>query len=283
MRSSKLLLFLFVAFFSCALSRSLVAADKVSPEEVIAKSIQSFGPADVRTPATGRELDVHASWRNIVGGAGALEGDGALQTRGGKFHLNMGFNNTTYPGEDIVYSGEGQPVVKQVVPGQRSTLGEFIFRNPAIVRSGLLGGVLNSAWPLFRFEESGAKLVARGSKKVDGFRLNEFEYEGKNQGEIKIYLYFDAETNQHVMTQYVKTVPGAVNTGGIGGRERGQGGRDITITMEERFSQFRQAFGMNIPLLWTIRFVQEQGMMQQWQFTLVKQKLDVPDEVFAVK
>lgn len=253
------------------------AADKTSADEVIAKSVEAFGPPEVRSPATGRELDCHVTWRSIVGGAGALEGNGIVQTRGEKFHFHADLNNSVYPAEDILYGGEGQPVIGQITPGRRSMLGGFIFSNPVIVRSGFLGGVYNAAWPLFNFEKTGGKLIARGSKKVDGKKLNEFEYQGPKQGDTKIYLYFDADTNQHVMTEYHALQPASLS--GISQAN----GRDTVTVLQERFSEFRQAFGMNIPLVWTIRYTQQEGAVQEWQMTLQKQKLDVPDEAFAAK
>jgi hypothetical protein len=264
-----------VVIFLSAISAS--PADKVSPEEVIAKSIEAFGPADVRSPATRRELDCRVAWRMIVGGAGALEGSGIVQTRGEKFHYHADFNNSVYPSEDIVYRGEGRPVIGQVTPGHRSVLGDFIFTNPVLLRNGLLGGVYNSAWPLFHFEKSGAKLTFRGTKKLDNKKVNEFEYQGPNQGDTKIYLYFDTETNQHVMTEYHALQPASLS--GISQAN----GRDTVTVLQERFSEFRQVFGMNIPLVWTIRYTQQEGAVQQWQMTLQKQKLDVPEEAFAPK
>ena len=254
------------------------AADKLSPEDVVAKSVEAFAPADVRAPAEGRQLDCRATWRILVGGSGGLQGPGLLQSRGGKFHLHAEFNNNRYPGEDVVYRGEGDPVIQQLTPGRRSALGEFLYANPVAVRNGLMGGVYNTGWPLFHFDKSGAKLTAHGTRKVDGKKLNEFEYRGPKQGDTKIYLMFDPDTNQHVMTEYQWLHP-ATNTGNIAAPT----GRDTVTTLTERFSEFRQAFGMNIPLVWTIRWNEENGGIQEWQFTLLKQKLDVPDEAFAVK
>jgi len=255
----------------------VLAADKgPSPEEVVAKSVEAFAPPDLRTPATGRQLDVKVAWRFIVGGAGNLDGTGTVLSRGDKFHFHFDFNSSSYPGEDFLYRGEGQPIVAQIVPGARSFLGTFLYDNPVILRSGLMGGVYNSAWPLFNFEKSGAKLIPRGTRNVDKKKLNQFEYQGPKQGDTKIYLYFDPETNQHVMTEYRMSVA-AGSTGSIGAPV----GRDAVTTVEEHFSEFHQVFGMNIPLVWTIRWNRQDGAIQQWQMTLVKQKLEVPDTAFT--
>ena len=256
---------------------SVLAADKgPSAEEVVAKAVEAFGPPDMRMPATGRELDVKVTWRFIVGGAGNLDGTGTVLSRGDKFHFHFDFSSSSYPGEDFLYRGEGQPVVAQIIPGARSFLGTFLYENPVILRSGLLGGVYNSGFPLFNFEKSGAKLIPRGTRKVDNKKLNQFEYQGPKQGDTKIYLYFDPDTNQHVMTEYRMSVA-AGSTGNIGAPI----GRDSVTYVEEHFSEFHQVFGMNIPLVWTIRWNRQDGAIQQWQTTLLKQKLDVPDTAFA--
>jgi hypothetical protein len=255
----------------------VLAADKgPSPEEIVTKSVEAFAPPDLRSPATGRQLDCKVTWRNIVGGSGNLEGTGFVQTHGDKFHFHLEFNNASYPGEDFVYTGTGQPIIAQIVPAVRSTLGQFLYDNPVAIRSGLLGGVYNSAWPLFNFEKSGAKLTARGTRTVDKKKLNQFEYQGPKQGDTKIFLYFDPETNQHVMTEY-RISQAAGSTGSIGAPV----GRDTQTILEEHFSEFHQIFGMNIPLVWTIRWNRMDGSVQQWQMTLLKQKLDVPDTAFA--
>jgi hypothetical protein len=252
------------------------ASDKPSQEEVIAKSLQAFGSADLRAPAAGRELECRAVWRVIVGGTGALQGNCFLQTKADKIHLNMDFKNTTYPGEDIVYTGEGKPVVRHVTPGVRSELGTFLDANPSAVRSGLFGGVLTGAWPLFHFEKSGAKLISHGLKKVEGQKLYEFQYEGPKQADTKIFLYFDPETGRHIMTEYRALQPGA-SSNGIGQPS----GRDEVTTLQEKFTEFHEINGMTLPLVWTIRFAQEQGHIQEWQMTFIKAKLTVPDNAFT--
>jgi hypothetical protein len=252
--------------------------EKPSANDVIAKSAEAFAPADLRVPAQGRELECRATWRIVVGGSGGLQGECLLQSRDKKFHLNSDFHNSAYPGEDILYTGEGSPIIRQLSPGKRSVLGSFIYSNLAIVRSGVFGGVLTTAWPLFNFEKSGAKLTSHGTRKVDGQKLNEFEYQGPGQGETKIFLYFDPETSGHVMTEYRALTP-AFHTGDI----THPSGKDVTTILQEKFSEFRQVYGMTIPLVWTIRFSQEEGAIQEWQFTFTKQKLMVPDEAFAHK
>jgi hypothetical protein len=251
------------------------ASDKPTQEEIIAKSLQAFGPAELRAPAAGRELDCRAAWRVIVGGTGALQGTCFLQTRADKIHFNMDLKNTSYPGEDIVYTGEGKPVIRHVTPSVRSPLGTFLDANPAVVKSGLFGGVLTGAWPLFNFEKSGAKLNSHGLKKIDGQKLYEFQYEGPKQGDTKIFLYFDPDTGRHVITEYRALAPGA-SSNGIGQ----PGGKDTVTTVQERFTEFREVGGMTLPLVWTIRYAEEQGHIQEWQMTFIKSK-PLPDDAFT--
>lgn len=264
--------------FSAFLALQALAADKVSPDEVIKKSIESVGPPEVRVPPNGRELDCNGTWQYITGGHGGLQGTCYFQTKGNMSHWNLTFQNTAYPGEDIVYNGEGKPIFRQVSAGQKSPLANFINDNPVMIRNGLFGGVLNEDWPLFDFEKSGAKLEPKGEKKVDGKKMNVFEYKGPKQADTKIFLYFDPQTNQHYMTEYRATEP-ATNSGDIAHPS----GRDAVTTVSERFTEFRTIGQLNIPLVWTIRFEQEQGTVQQWQMTFTKQKLTLPEDAFSEK
>ncbi len=91
----------------------------------------------------------------------------------------------------------------------RSRLGNFLFLQEEVLREGLFGGVLSTAWPLLNTQIRTRSLKYEGLKKVDGQQLYDISYIPKKRfesGDLSIHLYFDPETYRHVLTVYTATV-----------------------------------------------------------------------------
>jgi hypothetical protein len=76
----------------------------------------------------------------------------------------------------------------------------------------LLGGVLNTTWPLLNLEGRKAKLEWEGFKNIDGHQLVALHYKPKKGSDLSIILYFDPETFHHVMTVYSASISAGLGT-----------------------------------------------------------------------
>jgi hypothetical protein len=88
----------------------------------------------------------------------------------------MNITSPQYNGEDIEIDEHQVQFIRELAPGLRSQLGNMLYMNPAILKSGLWGGTLNLNWPLLTPKNSAKDLRFRGLKTVDGVKYYEFEY-----------------------------------------------------------------------------------------------------------
>ena len=112
-----------------------------------------------------------------------------------------------------------------------------------------MGGALSSAWPLLDLGNKPAKLDYAGTRKVDGRTLHEVRYTPRSASDLKITLYFEAETLRHVRTEYERVIPapmGRVEYSNVQERE----GR---YKMIEDFSLFKPEGGINLPHIYNIK------------------------------
>ena len=140
-----------------------------------------------------------------------------------------------------------------------------------IVKEGLLGGELSTAWALQNLDQSQAKLGYIGVKKVEGRELQGMEYSSKGATDMTVKLYFDPETYRHVMTVYsVMTVPSGVSRGITTSAHQ----REIRYTIEERFSDFQSEGGITLPRHYDLQYTEElqsgSTYLYDWDMTAEK-------------
>ncbi len=218
-------------------------ADKMTPEELVAKHLASIG-----TP----EAIAEAKSRVIMGNADAkfrltttrveISGPAELASDGNKVLLAMAFNANNYPHEKAAF--DGQKVTVGILPtGGRSRLAEFLISQELIVREGLLGGTLSSAWPLLNLNTKNVKLSYAGTDKINGRQVHKLKYMPKNQGNLRTTLYFDAETFQHVRSQYEYSIPAP----SVADPTQSAAQRGSQFKMIEEFSDFQPTGKLTLP------------------------------------
>jgi hypothetical protein len=255
-----------LAVAACALLLVVAgAAEKMKPEEVVARHLAAVGPKEAL--ASGRSLQGAVDMSAPSGGtgvAGALVGRFTFESEASRFALLMKFPSEGYPAEGLSFEG-GKPDVAFVRPGKRSGLGTFVNTNAAILGEGLLGGVLNARWPLFALAERSAKVSYEGLKKYEGRELHRLRYRAKKgQGDLEVALYFEPDTFRHVASVYRESM--AQNMGST--PESSSSQPDIYLQMTETFSDFKTARGMALPTRWTIRYEMQAKVTQHWKYTL---------------
>jgi hypothetical protein len=180
----------------------------LTPEEVVAAHLKSLGPPDLLASIKNRGMSGKTTVEFVTGGTGApLAGQCMVVSAGRNMSIILKYGGIDYPGEYFAYNGSDVEV-STINPGQRSPLGDFIFRYKGIMKEGLLGGVWSLGWPLLDIEKRDASLKYT-SAKVDGRELHEIDYTPKGgMNGIKVKLFFEPGTFRHVRTEYLLTVQG---------------------------------------------------------------------------
>ena len=267
-----------LALFAVASANGKIKADdKISPEELISKHLESIGSAEAR--AANKTLTILGTSKATFKGRGegVTEGIAVLASEGDKHMIGMKFNNSSYQYETVGYDGKDLSV-GFVIPGERSVWGEFLRTNEGAFEIGILGGVLSNAWELYNYNEKKGKLKSKGMETIDGQKLYEFDYNPKKGTDLRIKLYFDSDF-RHVRTEYTRTISAGLSGGGVDASS-GRGAK--RFKMIETFSNFKPENNLNLPHTYNIYFEQivDNGTIaRQWDLDLRQFNFNTPIDV----
>src|SRR5437867_12728402 len=134
------------------LPRPLRSKDpKLKPEELVARHLQSLGSAEALAKVQSRALNATVVTTTQFGRAGALPGKASIFSKGPQTRVGIVIDAPDYPGEQFAFDG-AKVTAASLLPGVRSPLGAFVYQNGVLMREGLIGGVLTTAWPLLNLE-----------------------------------------------------------------------------------------------------------------------------------
>jgi hypothetical protein len=264
--------FVMAAFFLAVASPFAPAVD-MKPEELVAKHLDSIGAAQARASVKSRVAQGTSQFKIRVGSGGELPGTSALVSDGRKSVVMIKLNNGDYRGEQFVTDGEKVSVAATISNHRRSSFGEFVFSQDQIVREGLIGGALSTAWALLNLDQNKPKLSFDGEKKADGQPAYQLTYHPHKRDDLVIHLYFDPTTYRHIMTTYSVTLasglggssPSLSDQAGLTTPSNAPGAdvtqssrqRETRYTIEERFSNFKTTDGITLPTKDAIHFTEE--------------------------
>ena len=286
------LILLFATLFAAPLS--LLGADKMGTEELVAKHLASIGTVEARAAAKNRFVPGNVNLKVLVGGQGIMEGSGALTSEGQKLKLIMRFDRPDYFGEEFIYDGQ-KSYTGMYRPGSRSQFGDFVLAQDVVLKEGLLGGTLSTAWALLDVPGRNAKLSYDGLKKVDGRQLHQVTYRArKGGGDLTARLYFEPETCRHVYSVYTVEMGAQIgaSSAGLGtlgpiassGEESSARQQVTRIKLEEYFSDFSTANGLTLPSTWKLKFTSESGrsviLEYLFQASKVEDNATLPPDAF---
>jgi hypothetical protein len=223
---------------------------KLSPDELVARHLAAIGSAEDRAAASPRLVEGTCTFEVRRGGAGALAGRTRIASEGRRYGIDLRFGQSNYWGESVAYDGRKVDVgFMQAM--RRSALGDFLNTYDALVREGLLGGVLSTAWPLQDLAGRSPKLKYEGLENLLGRPLHRLAYRAaKGQADVLVDLYFEPETFRHVRTVYaLRRRPGM-----SGAIEDSAGQLDTSYRIEETFANFASAGRLTLPKRWTLTF-----------------------------
>jgi len=253
-RTSPLVLLLLTAAALLAAAPAS-AAQEPTAEEIVAKHLESIGPAATRSAV--KNLVVIMDCTAVLQGKikGVADGGLVIVSEQNKMLIGMKFGSAEYPQEKFGYDGR-RVTVGYLRPGQRSPLGGFLLTQDAIFKEGLPGGTLSAAWPLHKLSERQAKLRSEGSAKVGGRKAYKLAYQPRKGSDLSITLYFDAENFRHLRTEYEKSVPAGLGTGGVNSSSSQRGAR---VKITEEFSDFRTEDKLTLPQTYVINMFIDSG------------------------
>jgi hypothetical protein len=282
---------LIISFSLIGINMLLAKEKAMTAEQVISAHLKSIGPEDVLAGLKNRGIQGSSTVKFIIGGTGTMTGRAAIVSAGRNIAIRFIYSGLDYPGEYFMYNGS-EVQVRNINPGQRSPLGDFLFRYNQSMKEGLLGGVYSLGWPLLDIEKRNASLKC-ASAKVDGRELNEIDYNPKGgMNNIKVKLFFEPGTFHHVRTEYKLTVQGeqALQAGKtvplVVPNSAGQQGGTITrnagildqigdshYLLVEKFDDFKEINGMTLPQHYTIEYsVEGQGSSFLANWTIQAEK-----------
>lgn len=280
---SVIVMSLAITVFATGILAAPAQNKKLTPEELIARHVESIGSAEARAAARSRVVNGAVTLFLRVGGAGNGTGTGTLASNGTKLWYGMKFRSVEYTGENLAFDGT-RAATGFLPQGGRSQLSAFLSIRDAPLKEGLLGGVLSTAWPLLRIEQQNPRLEYRGLKKMDGRELHEMSYRPrKGDSDLKISLYFDSATFRHVRTHYSLKIEATIGT-----RESPNQNPESYYSMTEEFDDFRAVDGLTLPHRYRLQFsVQGVPRSALYDYTLavnsISHKETIDDRVFTLK
>lgn len=279
---------LFCFFVLAGLGMSALQAkpdNKLTPAEVVAKHLESIGSAEARARVHGIMIKGTCVITIRQGGNGQVDGQAIMASQGSLNLINMTFDTAAYPGDSLKFDGK-KFTASQFRPGARTPLAQFFVDYDILFKEGLVGGTLSSSWPLLDLQQKNPKLEYAGLKKVGGRELHALKYTPRKGSDLKITLFFDPETFQHVRTEYEQTIFVTVQQriqGGGGGAPTTAGARasNARINAYEEFSDFKPEGGLNLPHTYKFELSiqsETRPALVDWVFSLASFRFNEPLE-----
>jgi hypothetical protein len=238
----------FVVLTVIFLFASSAFAQKMTPEDIIAKHLDSIGTKEKRSEIKNQTMlgDIQLI---IKGTAITLDGKAVIFSAAEKSLWGLNLNSNDYPTDRFGYNGK-ETKVAFIRPGTRSILGGFIYSYGELLKEGLLGGTLTSSWALLNVDSKNPKLSYEGTKKIDNKEAYAISYSPKKGSDLDIKMYFDTKTFQHVRTEYNRVI--GARQGGSVDSSAGQG--EDRYRLVEDFSDFKKAGNLVLPSIYKISY-----------------------------
>jgi len=260
----------------CLFNQHSSATDKIKPEDLVAKHLESIGKAASRSSVTTRIIAGTSQVIFRTPPPGQATGRAVMASEGNKSLIGMSFHSPVYPREELGFNGNSF-IAAYVTPGVRSSLGGFLMTHDLIFKQGLMGGTLSSAWPLLDLSARNPQLEYAGTRKVEDRTLHELKYYPRGGSDLQIRLFFEQENFRHVRTEYERVIPASTGTRAYGNVVE----REIRYKMVEEFSDFKKEGELNLPHTYKIKLAvdsQNGTFLAEWLINLTQfsfnQKID---------
>lgn len=240
--------------------------DALTAEKLVAAHIKSLGNPKMLAKVQSRTFIGTSEVKMIQGANWALKGNSMVVSEGPKLGIVLQFLDINYPGEYFAYDGK-DVTVGYISPGRKSPIADFLFRFDKIMKQGLLGGTLSTSWPLLSGEKTGSARMKCHKVELEGRELYALDYRPHNGvGNMKIQMFFDPATFQHVRTEYrvqdredVTVGDNFIGTPMSGIGDIGRAREDAHYKLVEKFEDYKKVRGMMLPHRYVLEYAQEGG------------------------
>lgn len=265
--------FVWVAAATIAEAAEVPAPARLTGADVIARHVDSIGTAAARAAAGGRAVKGQVHYvRKPVSNEGSNPFAGrttditvpmTLASGGPRYLIDLQYGWKDYPFDRIIYDGKRVRNARTLAPGNYTVLAGLLHDNAFLLKAGLVGGPLTTAWALLSGEERFEKLDYAGLKKLDGKPVHRLNARLKNDSEHEISFSFDPESFQLVRTS-IWIAPN--------GRRK----------LEQDFSDYKLVHGLTLPHTWKMVL---DAPEDTWQLTVsdVHVASELPEEAFQTE
>lgn len=252
---------LIAAALFLVLGVALVSADDLKAEDIIAKHLDSIGTKEKRDAVKNRMAMGTSEFESKLP-ARKTTGKSAIVSEVNDLMFLSSFRSNEYPYEKIGFF-KGSVNIPLALQNSRSPLGTFIADHSSLLTEGLFTGSISSLWNLSNPQIRKGRIESAGAKKIDGRKTFVLSYYPKTGStDFSVKMYFDAETFQHVRTEYRDSIPAKQATFGQLGNPYG-----LIIAMTEEFGDFKTADGLTLPHSYKIKYMTDSnGGTYEWNW-----------------
>ena len=258
----------------CLVHTTTSSADKLTPEQIVAKHLDSIGTTKARASVTTRIIAGKSLVNFRTQPAGQASGRAVLASEGLKSLIGMSFPSPVYPREQLGFNGKSF-LAAYTTPGVRSSLGSFLMTHDLIFKQGLMGGTLSATWPLLDLAARNPRLEYAGLKKVDNRMMHELRYFAHGGSDLEIKLFFEENTFLHVRTEYERVIAASIGTRS----EIDAKDKETRYKMVEEFADFKNEGGLNLPHNYKIKLSVDQSggtFLADWEINLIQFTFNEP-------
>lgn len=239
---------------------------KLTADEVIASHLVSIGPAEARSAFKSIIAQGTVTGNIRIGGGGQSKGGAVMASQGQMSLMGFIFGAQDNLNEKMAFNGQ-KLTLGELRPGIRTRFGGFVLTHDVLFRDGLLGGTLSTAWPFLDMGERKPKVRYLGTKSIKDRKAYVLGYDPRSGGNLDIKLYFDAQTFQHVRTEYEQEFMAAT----VSRPEDAARQRSTRLRLTEEFSDFRMENNLTLPHTYKLQLTFETDnnpLLQDWVVTL---------------
>lgn len=264
---------LFFFVFLISLFVLSLNAQDLKIEEVVAKHTDSIGKSDKRKELKNMLLLGTSEFSSKLPERKSA-GKVAIVSDAANLMVLSSFAADSYPFEKIGIF-DSKLNIPFINPGVRSPLGDFLWEHPSILKSGLFSGSMSLQWLLLDSNFKNGKIKLAGNKKIDGRKAHIVDYYPQGTSEsLKIRLYFDSETFQHVRSEYREEYTGKEATFGQLGQVNG-----YVMQLIETYKDYKTYDDITLPSNYTVKYMgsSSKGTWEyDWTFKLNEVKFNQP-------
>ncbi len=247
---SKKLNGIFAVVLLLALSSVAIKAQDLKVEDIISKHLDSIGTKEKRAEIKNR-MAVGTSEFESKLPTRKTSGKAAIVSDTDNLLFIVSLASKEYPFEKVGLFAD-KIRLPFISAGTRSPLGAYINDHSKILSEGLFTGSISSKWSLLDPQLKKGKVNFAGIKKIEGRKTYVLNYylDG-NSNEFTISLFFDAQTFQHVRSQYRHVIDAKMAIFGQSNQHR----NGLEIAMTEEFGDFKNENGLTLPYSYKIKYL----------------------------